>query len=447
MQLSVLGSSLLGTVTATGLAHLGHDVLLYAESTVRAAALRSGDAAGSEPELGRALVNLIDAGQIRIETDLPRTVLHCSLIFLAPPCETADDSLHQRVARVLASDGTHRTLVNLETAPIGATDALDTTLRHAGLVTGFDYDLVALPHFFSEGSALAGFLHPDRVVIGTASVPAARQMTRLFAPLAAQGCPLVVMSPRAAELTKSAANAFLAMKISFMNEVAALCQRLGADVEDVRLGLGPDPRIGRSYLRPGIGFGGAGLARDLTSLIDTAHAHHLQFDVLEPVLEVNRQQPQRFLARLRRLLGTFEGKHIAVWGLAYKPDTADVCDAPAHAVVRCLLAEGASVSAYDPEATSATYAIFGEDIAYAETPYHALRDADALIVCTEWPHFRRLDVARMHALMRRPVLLDGRNLYDPRRMADQGFTYLSVGRPTLRPMDRLVAGKGVAGVA
>ncbi|RMH65457.1 MAG: UDP-glucose/GDP-mannose dehydrogenase family protein, partial [Bacteroidetes bacterium] len=303
-----------------------------------------------------------------------------------------------------------------------------------GLVAGERFDVVSNPEFLREGVAVDDFMKPERVVIGTGSRRAAEIMTQLYEPFVRQGNPILVVDERSSEMIKYAANSFLATKISFMNEVANVCERVGANVDHVRRGIGLDSRIGKQFLYPGIGYGGSCFPKDVKALVHTAREHGYTFEILEAVEAVNQRQ-RRLLAEriIDHFGGSVEGRHFAVWGLAFKPNTDDVREAPAHEVIRRLLDAGASITAFDPEAIDTTRAVLGDAIAYAADSYSALHRADALVICTEWNEFRRPDFDKMRRLMATPLVFDGRNLYDPGRMAEAGFEYYSIGRPIGRP--------------
>jgi UDPglucose 6-dehydrogenase len=278
------------------------------------------------------------------------------------------------------------------------------------------------------------FMKPERVVVGSSSARAARLMTQLYEPFVRQGNPILVMDERSSEMTKYAANAFLATRITFMNEVANVCERVGADVDRVRLAMGLDSRIGKHFLYSGIGFGGSCFPKDVQALARKAREEGYDFRVLEAVLEVNERQRQILAERvIRHFGGSLEGRRVAVWGLAFKPNTDDVREAPSHPVIRRLLAAGAGVAAFDPEAMGTTRAVLGDAVHYAADSYEALREADALLICTEWNEFRRPDFQRMRRQLKQPLIFDGRNLYDPKRMAELGFKYFSIGRPHYAP--------------
>jgi len=320
--------------------------------------------------------------------------------------------------------------VNKSTVPVGTADRVSETMSDRGLTVGEQYDVVSNPEFLREGAAVDDFMKPDRVVIGTSSEKAADKMTRLYEPFVRQGNPILVVDERSAEMIKYTANSILATRISFMNEIANLCERVGADVDKVRLGISKDHRIGRHFLYAGIGFGGSCFPKDVQALHRTGRQHGYDFQILDSVLKVNDQQRELMVHRLDAYFdGDLEGKKIAMWGLAFKPNTDDVREAPSHVIIEGLLERGADIVAFDPEAIETTKVNFGDRIDYSEDMYAPLEDADALVICTEWHEFRRPDLNRVRESLKDPVVFDGRNLYEPSRMAEMGFDYFSIGRP------------------
>jgi UDPglucose 6-dehydrogenase len=301
-------------------------------------------------------------------------------------------------------------------------------------VTTHPFDVVSNPEFMKEGAAIDDFMKPDRVVIGASSQRAVDLMRELYEPFVRTGNPILTMDNASAEMTKYAANALLATRISFMNEVANLCERVGADVDQVRRGIGYDRRIGHHFLFPGVGYGGSCFPKDVKAVIHTAHEHGIGFPLLQAVEDVNAAQKRRLVEKVMGEFGAdLKGRHFAVWGLAFKPRTDDMREAPAIEVVEGLLARGATVAVHDPEAMNEARKFFGDRVSYHRQNYEALRDADALLIVTEWNEFRRPDFLRMKELLRTPVILDGRNLYEPEVMREHGFTYLPIGRTPMRP--------------
>jgi UDPglucose 6-dehydrogenase len=295
-----------------------------------------------------------------------------------------------------------------------------------------EFDVVSNPEFLREGLAVEDFMKPERVIIGTQSARAAKIMENLYAPFTRQGNPLIFMDERSSELTKYAANAFLATKITFMNEIANLCEKLGADVDLIRKGMGTDSRIGKRFLFAGIGFGGSCFPKDVQALAKSSHDAQYDFEILNAVMNVNGKQKIRLIADMKKHFGSLKGKTIAVWGLSFKPETDDIREASSLDNIRALLAEGATVHVHDPEAIANTKAIFGDKIQYYDTQYDVLNKADALLIATEWAEYRNPDFERMQKLLSNPLIFDGRNLYTLDNMTELGFTYYSIGRKTIK---------------
>ncbi len=459
MKLGVIGTGYVGLVTGTCFAEMGNDVVCVDVDAEKVAQLRAGRVPIFEPGLEIFFERNIREGRLRFTLDLKEAALGCNVIFLALPTPPREDGsadlsyvlgVADEIAALLrdAPSPAYKILVTKSTVPVGTADRVRETLMAGGLVPGTDFDVVSNPEFLREGAAVEDFMKPDRVVIGTSSAKAAETMVLIYEPFVRQGNPIMVMDERSAELTKYAANAFLATKITFMNEIANLCERVGANVDHIRTGIGTDHRIGKHFLYAGVGFGGSCFPKDIHALKHTAEEYAYDFRILSAVTEVNERQRSIPADRARAyftqddpaLLASGQplaGRTIAVWGLSFKPNTDDVREAPSHVVIQRLLADGAQVRAFDPEAIDAMRQTLGDRIGYARDMYEALRDADALVVCTEWHEFRRPDFERMKQYMKRPVIFDGRNVYDPKRMAEIGFDYFSVGRPRVPVRDRV----------
>ncbi len=450
MKLGVIGTGYVGLVTGTCFAEMGNDVICVDVDAQKVAQLRAGHITIFEPGLEIFFERNIREGRLRFTLDLEEAVYGCDVIFMAlptPPNEdgSADLSYVLGVAADIAallrkaSARTYKIIVNKSTVPVGTADRTRETLMDGGLVPGMDFDVVSNPEFLREGAAVEDFMKPDRVVIGTSSPKAAETLVQIYEPFVRQGNPIMVMDERSAELTKYAANAFLATKITFMNEIANLCERVGANVDHIRAGIGADNRIGKHFLYAGIGFGGSCFPKDIHALRHTAEEHSYDFRILRAVTQVNERQRgipaelvRTYFAKDKNGLSSGEalaGRTIAVWGLSFKPNTDDVREAPSHVVIRKLLADGAHVRAFDPEAIDAARQSLGDAVQYSRDMYEVLLGADALVVCTEWHEFRRPDFERMKECMKQPVIFDGRNVYDPKRIAEIGFDYFSVGRP------------------
>ena len=457
MKLGVIGTGYVGLVTGTCFAEMGNDVVCVDVDAQKVAQLRAGRVTIFEPGLELYFERNIREGRLRFTLDLEEAALGCGVIFLAlptPPREdgSADLSYVLDVAAEIAAllreapSRDYKIIVTKSTVPVGTADRVRETLVAGGLVPGTDFDVVSNPEFLREGAAVEDFMKPDRVVVGTSSPRAAETMILIYEPFVRQGNPIMVMDERSAELTKYAANAFLATKITFMNEIANLCERVGANVDDIRAGLGADHRIGKHFLYAGIGFGGSCFPKDIHALRRASEEYAYDFRILSAVVEVNERQRGIPAERARAYFSQEDpalvasgqplaGRTVAVWGLSFKPNTDDVREAPSHVVIRSLLADGARVRAFDPEAIDAARRTLGDSIGYARDMYEVLRGADALVVCTEWHEFRRPDFERMKQCMKHPVIFDGRNVYDPKRMAEIGFDYFSIGRPRVPVRD------------
>ena len=445
MNIAIIGTGYVGLVTGTCFAEMGNDVMGVDIDAKKVEQLRDGQLPIYEPDLDVFFHRNLREDRLHFTTDLAEAVAASEILFLALPTPPDGDGgadlsyvlgVAEQIADLLrqASPPSYTIIVNKSTVPVGTADKVRQILEAAGLEAGRHFDVVSNPEFLREGAAVDDFMKPERVVIGTSSERAARRMRLLYEPFVRQGNPIYVMDERSAEVTKYAANAFLATKISFMNEIANLCQRVGANVDKVRIGIGSDSRIGKQFLYAGIGFGGSCFPKDVKALAHTADEHGYRFEILESVLTVNDRQRVVLVEWVRDFFGgSLAGRRLAVWGLAFKPNTDDVREAPSHLVIRGLLAEGATVVAFDPEAMKTTQAVLGDAITYAESAYQALDDADALVICTEWNEFRRPNFETMKARLKQPVIFDGRNLYNVRRMAEAGFDYYSIGRPHYAP--------------
>ena len=444
MNIGVVGTGYVGLVTGTCFAEMGNKVICVDIDQEKVAQLRSGKLTIYEPGLEVCFKRNVREHRLHFTTELAVAVRHANVLFLALPTPPQEDGsadlsyvlgVAEAIGQLLSQHRQgYKIIVNKSTVPVGTADKVSEVLAKYGLKPGQDYDVVSNPEFLREGVAVDDFMKPERVVIGTSSKRAARVMKELYEPFVRQGNPILVMDERSAELTKYAANAFLATKISFMNEVANLCERVGADVEQVRRGIGLDSRIGKQFLYPGIGFGGSCFPKDVSALYHTAREYNYPFNLLKAVLEINDKQRKVLAERaIEYFGGSLEGRKIAVWGLAFKPHTDDVREAPALIIIRDLLQAGAQVTVFDPEAMHTSYKVLGNTVRYAPDAYTALEEADALMICTEWPEFRRIDVTRVKQLMNRPVIFDGRNIYDPKKMAEVGFEYFGIGRPSFTP--------------
>ncbi len=440
MKVAIVGTGYVGLVSGTCFAEMGNHVICVDIDENKVDKLSGGELTIFEPGLEVFFERNLRENRLEFTTELADAVRNCEVIFLALPTPPGEDGsadlsyvmgVAGNIGRLMKSEGIgYRVLVNKSTVPVGTADKVTATVEDAGLTSGIDFDVVSNPEFLREGVAVDDFMKPERVVIGASSDRAAAIMTRLYKPFVRQGNPILVMDERSSEMTKYAANAMLATKITFMNEIANVCDRVGANVDHIRRGIGLDSRIGKQFLYPGIGFGGSCFPKDVQALDRTANQYGYRFEILRAVLDVNDRQRQRLGDQIvEHFGGSLKGKTIGVWGLAFKPNTDDVREAPAHIVIRRLVEAGARVKAFDPEAMDTTRTVLGDMIEYCKDDFSAIEDADALAICTEWNEFREPDFDRMKECLNEPLVFDGRNLYDPARMADLGFEYYSIGRP------------------
>ncbi len=436
MKISVIGTGYVGLVTGTCLAETGNEVICVDIDAQKVADLKNGKIPIFEPGLEVLFSRNQIQGNLQFTTNLEEGVAHADVIFLALPTPpgadgTADLSAIIKVARNLSVlINRYTVIVDKSTVPVGTAEQVSEVLG-----THLDselFEVVSNPEFLKEGTAVADFMKPDRIVIGAESERARSIMTELYQPFVRQGNPIIQMDLRSAEMTKYAANSYLATRISFMNEIANLCERAGANVDHVRKGMGSDARIGNRFLFPGIGYGGSCFPKDVQALVRTAEEYDYEFSILKSVIGVNEKQRLSLADKLlHHFDNNLEGKTIAVWGLAFKPNTDDIREAPALFIIQKLLDAGAKVSVYDPEAMDNTRTVFGDQITYTESPYEALLNADALAVCTEWNAFRSLSLDVIKNLLSQALVFDGRNIFEASQMEQAGFQYYSVGRQTI----------------
>jgi UDPglucose 6-dehydrogenase len=432
MKIAVVGTGYVGLVTGTCFAETGNEVTCIDIDRNKVEKLSNGQITIYEPGLEKLFLRNLKEGRLKFTTQLEEGIQGSSIIFLAlptPPGEdgSADLKYVLGVARDLGKIlKDYVVLVDKSTVPVGTAEKV-----HAAVEENYKgaFDVVSNPEFLREGVAVEDFMKPDRVVIGTDSERARKLMTELYAPFVRSGNPLIFMDERSAELTKYAANSFLATKISFMNEIAQLCERLGADVDMVRKGIGSDERIGKRFLFPGIGYGGSCFPKDVQALVKSSTEAGYDFRILDAVMDVNERQKLHLMPKIRKFFGgSLSGKHFALWGLAFKPNTDDIREAPALYMIDTLLEEGATVSAFDPEAMPNVKSIYGDRINFAENQYDALRNADALLIATEWNEFRTPDFLRIVSSLKNKAIFDGRNLFDVDAVRNLGFHYESIGR-------------------
>jgi UDPglucose 6-dehydrogenase len=445
MNIAVIGTGYVGLVTGTCFAETGNMVTCVDIDPEKVKKLSSGKITIFEPGLEKLFERNGKEGRLKFTTSLEEGIEDAKVIFLALPTPPDGDGFADLrfvlgVAEnlgTLLKEGSYKIVVDKSTVPVGTADKVHEAILKSAHKSGIEnaenlFDVVSNPEFLREGVAVDDFMKPDRVVIGTSSEKAKIVLGQLYAPFVRQGNPVIFMDERSAELTKYAANSFLATKISFMNEIAQLCERLGADVDMVRKGMGSDARIGRRFLFPGIGYGGSCFPKDVQALSKSSHQADYEFKILEAVMQVNEKQKMHLLPKIKLYFkNNLKGKKIALWGLAFKPNTDDIREAPALRIIKDLIYEGASVTAYDPEAMGNVKKEIGDKIAYADNQYEALRDADALVIATEWSEFRTPDFNKMKSLLKNPAIFDGRNLFELYQMEDCGFYYVSVGRKVI----------------
>jgi UDPglucose 6-dehydrogenase len=431
MKIAVVGTGYVGLVAGACLAETGNDVVCVDKDEAKVRTLRKGRVPFFEPGLAELVQRNKTERRLTFTTQLARAVKASQIIFIAvgtPQGEDGSADLQHvlGVARDIgrAMDG-YRVIVNKSTVPVGTAEKVRAIIRRE---TTHPFSVVSNPEFLKQGAAVDDFMKPDRVVIGAEDPRGAELMEALYKPYTRTGAPIMVMDCASAELCKYAANALLATRISFMNEIANVCELFGADVDRVRQAVGSDRRIGTSFLFPGVGYGGSCFPKDVKALMRFSSDKKYDFKVLKAVEAVNEAQKRLLLKRVESHFGTVKGKTIAIWGLAFKPKTDDMREAPAIVIINGLLEQGAKVQAYDPEAQRVARGIFGNKITYSSKSYDALKGADALVIVTEWHEFREPDFGRMRKLMRSPVIFDGRNIYEPQQMKAHGFTYSSMGR-------------------
>lgn len=435
MKIAVVGTGYVGLVTGTCLSETGNTVTCVDIDEAKVKSLQNGKVTIYEPGLTPLFERNIKQNRLFFTTNLEEGIKDAKIIFLAlptPPGENGSADL-KYILKVANDLGpllkNYTVIVDKSTVPVGTAEKVRQAIA---LNAKVEFDVVSNPEFLREGVAVDDFMKPERVVVGTSSPKAQKIMEELYAPFVRQGNPVIFMDERSAELTKYAANSFLATKISFMNEIANLCELLGADVDAVRKGIGSDSRIGKRFLFPGIGYGGSCFPKDVQALAKSAHEVKYDFKILNSVMDVNTSQRLKLMDSVKlHFNGNLKGKKIAVWGLAFKPHTDDIREAPALYNIEHLLSEGAIVTTHDPEAMDNVQKIMGNKIQYFPTPYDAAEGVDAILIATEWPEFRAPDFEKLASIMNNKVIFDGRNLYDVDTMKELGFTYISIGRKSV----------------
>jgi UDPglucose 6-dehydrogenase len=432
MKIAVIGSGYVGLVAGACLAENGNDVVCVDKDPAKIRALQRGKIPIYEPGLEELVRRNKSEKRLTFTTALPRGVRQSQIVFIAVGTPTGEDgsadlqhvlAVAREIARAMNG---YKVVVNKSTVPVGTAVKVREVIRRE---TTHPFSVVSNPEFLKQGAAIDDFMKPDRVVIGAEDPRSADLMTELYSPFTRTGAPIMMMDCASAELCKYAANAMLATRISFMNEVANVCEAVGANVDQVRRAVASDRRIGPSFLFPGVGYGGSCFPKDVKAMVRFAEDKDYDFRILRAVEAVNESQKSRLVLKMQKHFGSLKGKRIALWGLAFKPKTDDMREAPSVPLVQGLLAAGANVQAYDPEAMKVARGIFGSKIQYADNSYAALTGADALAIVTEWNEFREPDYSRMRKLMRTPVIFDGRNIYNPESLRALGFTYISMGRP------------------
>ncbi|SES10836.1 UDP-glucose dehydrogenase family protein [Pedobacter rhizosphaerae] len=436
MKIAVIGTGYVGLVTGTCLAETGNDVICVDINEAKVKKMQDGEVPIYEPGLDLLFHRNIEQGRLTFTTVLADAIKDAQIIFMALPTPPGGDGAAdlsyilgaaKDVARLITD---YKIIVNKSTVPVGTANKVKAVFEEH---TNIEVDVVSNPEFLREGVAVDDFMKPDRVVLGTRSERAKKLMTELYGPYVRQGNPILFMDERSSELTKYAANSFLATKITFMNEIANLCELVGADVDAVRKGIGSDDRIGKRFLFPGVGYGGSCFPKDVQALVKSSDDYAYDFQILKSVMEVNERQKTILVDKLLKYYkNDIKGKHFALWGLAFKPETDDIREAPALYIIDDLLKNGATVTVFDPEAMENVRNLIGDKVNYAKNPYEALENAEALLIATEWSVFRNPDFEKIENTLKTKVVFDGRNLYDLQKMIDLGYYYNSIGRKLIR---------------
>ncbi len=432
MKISVIGTGYVGLVTGTCLAETGNEVICVDIDKDKIEKMRRGVVPIYEPHLDVLFERNIKANRLKFTTSLDEGLKHGEIIFLALPTPEDEDGsadlsyilkVSEEIGRKIKD---YKIIVDKSTVPVGTADKVfEVIAKNASC----DFDVVSNPEFLREGFAIDDFLKPERIIIGAHSKKAINIMKKLYDPFVRSGNPIIVMDEKSAELTKYAANSFLATKITFMNEIANYCEKVGADVDKVRAGIGTDSRIGKRFLFPGIGYGGSCFPKDVKALLKDGNDNNYNFKILKAVIEVNDHQKTILLPKIEAYFkNDISGKNIAVWGLSFKPETDDIREAPSIYLMKALLNKGAILTVYDPEAMPNIKKSFGDTLIYKNNMYETIENADALVICTEWSIFRTLNYKKLKKALINPVIFDGRNLYNVEDMQSEGFTYISIGR-------------------
>lgn len=430
MKIAVVGTGYVGLVTGTCLADLGNDVICIDINEEKINTLRQGKSPIYEPGLDELLTKNIKQNRISFSTDLGESVKKSEVIYIAvgtPPdaAGKADLSAVKAVATSIGKNvNDYKIVITKSTVPVGTGDLVEKIIKE-NMVNSIDFDVISNPEFLKEGSALDDFLHPDRVVIGANNSKSAQKIKQIYEPLEA---PIIITDLKSAEIIKYASNAFLSVKISFINEIANFCEIVGASVEDVARGMGSDSRIGPKFLKAGIGYGGSCFPKDTMALYEKGKEVGYEFKIVDSTVKINKEKRIRFLDKILNLVEKYNIKSIGIWGLAFKPDTDDMREAPSVEIIKGLLDKGITVSAYDPVAMSEAKHFFNDTITYSETAYDAISNKDMLVLLTEWNEFKQADFASIKDNLNNPIIIDGRNVYNPEEMKEMGFKYYSIGR-------------------
>ncbi len=434
MKITVIGTGYVGLVTGTCLAETGNEVVCVDIDAEKVAQMKSGIVPIYEPHLDVLFDRNIKANRLSFTTSLDEGLEHGQIIFLALPTPEDEDgsadlsyvlNVSEEIGQKIKD---YKVIVDKSTVPVGTAEKVHAVIAKNAQC---EFDVVSNPEFLREGFAVDDFLKPERIVVGSSSARATALMQKLYAPFVRSGNPIIIMDEKSAELTKYAANSFLAAKITFMNEIANYCEKVGADVDKVRVGMGTDSRIGKRFLFPGIGYGGSCFPKDVKALQKAGKDQGFDFKILDAVIEVNKKQKTILLPKIEKFFNNnLKGKNIAIWGLAFKPETDDIREAPSIDVMNALLEKGVHLTVFDPEAMPNIKKQFGEKLTYANSMYDALEGADALVICTEWSIFRTPNYQKLKQLLANPVIFDGRNLYNVEDMEAEAFTYYSIGRKT-----------------
>lgn len=432
MKICVIGTGYVGLVAGTCLAEMGNDVICIDKDTKKLAELRKGNVPIYEPGLEELIKVNVAEGRLNFSNDLDTAVKKSQVCFIAVGTPQGEDgsadlsAVYEVAENIAKAMNDYKVIIDKSTVPVGTAERVTEIIQNH---SKYDFDVVSNPEFMKQGAAVDDFLKPDRVVIGSDSKKATEIMQELYAPFLRTGNPVIIMDVKSAEMTKYAANSFLAVKISYANEIANICEKVGADADMVRIGMCSDKRIGSQFLFSGVGYGGSCFPKDIKAMIKTAKEFECGHRLLQSADEVNKAQRLLFIKKIISRFGQdLKGRTFALWGLSFKPKTNDMREAPAITIIEALLEHGASVVAFDPKAIETAKHIFGNKIKYSKNSYEALKDADALVLVTEWNEFKRPDFDKIKSLLKTPIIIDGRNQYDKKRLTERGIEYICIGK-------------------